>query len=647
MTTGFLLLSGILFLASGCGMRQSQTGSLSSRIIDADGNAVMNAEVFSIFREAEKVYSGADGGFYLSELPAGLNNIVILHPDYLLEERQIDIMSNETTVLETIRLDKNNAPHKISDILVSDKSATTATIRWATYRSVVCNVEYGPTQAYGKLARETRPANEHEITLTGLVPETLYHFRVQYIDEKNISHYSYDYSFKTEPDFIPAPPSSISLMPIKAAQTVEVVWGPATASSVVGYNVYRLEKGKDWVLLNQKPLDRAVSAFTDNGASAGTFVKYAVVAVNQFVGESEKVISEMVFVPGVVNKSVTLTYLDSPVILNADLLVAAGVTVEVEPGVIFRIGEKDLAASGMDESRVEILVSGRLLLLGSETMPVRFEPLDGSGRRDHWSGIRVLSSETGISRFSHVEIGSCEGYAIEVEARRIELDRLNIAYCDNGMRLVGLRENLLLDGCVFSEIDGVALRIEGCRKINLKNSMLAGAEIGISNAAVNSEDQLLVENTDVFCLKTGVSGVLGRSVFKNMLIVCHDGDGFNLGNVLHSSENYIDHCTIDAEAGIILDLGTVKIENNIIVNRFSRGSIGINNRSVLTPDYEFNNVFGFATRYEGCGGGIGAVSTDPEFSGGNPFNYDLLPQSSLNLQDRFGSEMGRYGVSKL
>ncbi len=640
------MLVALLF-APGCGLRSSQTGSLSSRIIDADGNAVMNAEVFSIFREAEKVYSSGDGGFYLSELPAGLNNIVILHPDYLIEERQIEIRSNETTVLETIRLDKSNAPHKISNISVIATTDTTATIRWLTYRSVICNVDYGTTRSYGQIFRETRSATEHEIQLTGLSPETLYHYRVQYIDDQGTSHYSYDYSFKTEPGYIPSTPQSVSVMPIKAAQTVEIVWEPATASSVIGYNIYRMEKGGDWLLLTSQPVESTVRSYSDNTANAGTFSQYAVVAVNEFIGESEKVISEMVFVPGVVNRSLSIDYLDSPVILNSDLLVAAGVTLTVGPGVIFRIGESDLAASGVDESRVEILVSGRLLLEGSAEKPVKFEPLNGGGRRDHWAGIKILSSDTGLSKFSHVEIGACSGYAIEVEARRVELDSLGFAYCENGLRLYGVRESIVLKDFRFDEISGTALKVEGCRQINLSNSKFNAVGNGIVFETTASEDRLIVAGVDINCYKSGISGIPGRSTLSNVLIVCPDGVGISYDNILHGAENYIDHCTIDAENGIEIGSGTIIIENNIVVNRYGKGNVGINNLSVLTPDYEFNNVYGFAEAYLGCGGGVGSTRVDPQFKGGNPFNYELLPESPLNLQDRYGSEQGRYGASKL
>ncbi len=642
-----LLLIFSVLMVPGCGLRQAQTGSLSSRIVDADGNAVVNAEVFSIFREQEKVYSGLDGGFYLSELPAGLNNIVILHPDFALEERQIEIRSAETTVLETVRLDRSNAPNRISDIRVIARTESTATIRWLTYREVVCNIDYGLTQGYGQLARETRPSTEHELEITGLQSETLYHFRVQYIDENNISHYSYDYSFKTEPAYVPYPPGAISIQPIRAARTVEMTWGPATATSVTGYNIYRQEKGADWLLLTAQPLAANITSYVDSTAAAGTFARYAVVSVNQYIGESEKIMSSYVFIPGVVNRSVKIAYLDSPVTLNSDLVIAAGTTLEVEAGVEFMIGETDLAASGIDEARVEILVSGRLVMTGTAAMPVRFMPLNGSGRRDHWAGIKILSSDTGVSKLEYVEIAGCSSFGLDIEARRVELAALTLSYCENGLRMQGLRESPDLKKFRFNEITGTAFRVEACRKVSLSDSLFTSVENAVVCQAFDDEDQLIMHNTDIYCSGVGIQGIFGRSSITNILIVSPDSAAINLTDVLHLSENMIDHCTFDSLNGIIVGSGTVTIENNIVVNRNGYGNTGINNVSVLTPDYPFNNVFGFKTSYLGCGGGVGAVSLDPQFIGGNPFNYDLLPASSLNLQDRFGSEMGRYGDSRL
>lgn len=122
--------------------------------------------------------SGLDGSFYLSELPAGLNNIVILHDDFQTETRQIEIKSDDTTVIDLIRLDQSGVTSRISNVRVVGVASTSATISWQTYRSVTCNVDYGTSVYYGSLLREQRPATEHTAVLVGSQPETLYHFRV-------------------------------------------------------------------------------------------------------------------------------------------------------------------------------------------------------------------------------------------------------------------------------------------------------------------------------------------------------------------------------------------------------------------------------------------------------------------------------------
>lgn len=642
-----LLPALLVVFIQGCGLRQSQTGSLSSRIIDADGDAVVDAEVFSIFRESEKVYTAKDGGFYLSELPAGLNNIVIQHPDYLLEERQIEIKKDETTAIDFIRLDQANAPNRISNVRVVSVASSSARISWQTYREVVCNIDYGTSRDYGSIYRESRPAKEHEAVLTGLTPETLYHFRVQYIGNEGASYYSYDYSFETDLGNKPFPPVGISLNSISEANTVEVVWQPATATSVVGYNLYRRENGGDWVRLNETPLSDHQTSYKDTSAIAGMFTDYAVTAVNQFTGESSKLISEKVFVPGILNTNVTITQLESPVTLNSDLVVPAGIILEVEPGVEFMVGQQDLAASGLDEKRVEIVVSGRLIMSGTEAAPVKFRPLDSSGRRDHWAGIRILSSNTGISTLKNVEISGCYPYGINIEARRTELDSVAVAYSEGGVRLAGLREELKFKNYLASEIEKTALKIEECRKIVLSQAEFDEVNEGIEVVAAADDEKLLLDNSDIYCRSYGIKGAFGQSVIKNVLIVSEKGTGIFVNSTLHSDGNYVDHCTIDAYRGIELASGTVEITNNIVVNRNQTGDRGIINSSILTPVYEFNNVWGFDSAYEGCGPGVGGIEADPYFVGGNPFDYHLRPDSSLNLQDENGAEMGRYGVSEL
>lgn len=640
----------VLLLASlsGCGLRQSQTGSLSSRVIDADGNAVVNAVVFSIFAEQEKVYSGIDGGFYLSELPAGLNNIVIMHDDYALEERQIEIKSGDATVLEYIRLDDANAPHRIFNVQVADVASTSARITWNTYRSVVCNIEYGTTMSYGSLYREERPSEQHAVILTELEPETVYHFRVQYIDEEAISHYSYDFPFRTEIADRPQPPAEVSLRPLTALGVVEVEWKAAAAgTSQNGYNVYRSVNEEEWQRINDVSLGENDDVYADIDAESGTFCRYAVTTVNAFGAESEKTISETVFVPGVIERDVTITLANSPVEVYSDLIITTGVNLSVEAGTEFLLADSDAFSAGLDEERIEIQVHGRISLQGTAASPVRFGPLQGSGKRDHWAGIKIVSSVTGVSEIKNCEMFGCSGYAVSVSADRVQISGLAITHSENGLSLSGLRDTLELDDCIFAEISGVALDIDRCRRILVENTEFNEVTTAINNYTDYADDQLMVYDTLIDCLGHGIVGTFGRSKIYNSLIIADRGLAIKYVNTLNTRENYLDHCTIDAESGILVEQGAVTIENNIVVSRSQSGDVGIENSSVLTPDYAYNNVFGFSTAYQGCAAGTGGVETDPKFVGGNPFDYHLAPDSTLRLQDRYGSEMGRYGNSRL
>ncbi len=642
MLAFFLLVA----LLPGCGLRQSKTGSLSSRVIDADGNAVVNAEVFSIFAESEKVYTASDGAFYLSEIPAGINNIVIIHPDFALEERQVEISSSKATVVEFIKLDRSNAPNRISNVKVNSVASTSVEISWSTYRSVICNVDYGVTQSYGSIYREQRPATEHVAELTGLTPETLYHFRVQYIDENSVSYYSYDLSFRTDRSDRPYSPEKLLIKPMKAQKTVELEWADLPGRIASGYNIYRSEGFDEWQKLNDLPLGAKSSSFADIAAEPGAFYRYAVVAVDDLGAESEKTISETVFVPGIITRNVSLRASDSPVKVYADLIISSGAHFEVEAGTQFQISSSDAFASGKDEQRIEITVHGRIALVGTSENPIVFSPMEGDGRRDHWAGIRILSHLTGICDLSHVKIFGCNDSAVYVKADRVRLGNLQISYCLNGLSLEGLRDYLELDSCSFSEISDTALSINRCRRILLNNSNFNSVGRAVYNFTDYPDDQILIKNTDISCINTGIAGKFGKLRFLNLLIIAPDGTGIDFEDAFNRVENYVDHCTIDAMKGIVVRSGEFIIENNVISNRSQNGLIGINNTSILSPDYSYNNIYGFSEAYEGCQGGIGALQTDPKYVGGNPFSYRLQADSTLKLQDRYGSELGKYGNTR-
>ena len=86
----------------------------------------------------------------------------------------------------------------ISGISVSNITTSTATVIWTTDEPATSQVEYGKTADYGSatsLAEQL--ATNHSVGLSGLEPDTAYHFRVKSKDSANNIAISGDYTFTT------------------------------------------------------------------------------------------------------------------------------------------------------------------------------------------------------------------------------------------------------------------------------------------------------------------------------------------------------------------------------------------------------------------------------------------------------------------
>jgi len=475
----------------------------------------------------------------------------------------------------------------------------------------------------------------------------LYHFRVQYIDENAKSYYSYDYSFKTTQADRPSSPVSVSIASFTQLEIVRIEWEPATSTSTIGYNVFRREKNQEWVKITDVPVSPTSRYYEDLNAESGVFWQYAVSSVNDRSANSELTASKVIFTPGIMKRDTQITTDESPVVLTSDLVVAAGVNLVIDPGVKFEIAESDSMQTGLDDKRVEIIVHGRIAINGTENSPVAFKPLDGSGKRDHWQGISILSDKTGISQLNYLSMFGCAGYAIEVESDKFKASNLHIKYCENGIKLSGISDYLTIGDSTIEEIASEALFVENCRRFVFSDSLIKDVGTGVRIFTADSDDSTEIKTTYISATNVGISGIIGKSKFINNLILAKTGTGILTNNYLNKISNYVDHCTIDALNGIKVESGNVTIENNIIANTALSGSTGIENSSVLVPSYSYNSVYGFTAAYVGCGATEGGVTTDPEFVGGNPYDYNLKPTSVLRLQDKYGNQLGRYGPSRL
>ena len=89
-------------------------------------------------------------------------------------------------------------PPVISEVGISDITDVEATITWQTDKPATSQVEYGETDSYSLITSPNEELTEnHSITLTGLKPNTPYHFRVKSKDAGGNEAMSEDQTFIT------------------------------------------------------------------------------------------------------------------------------------------------------------------------------------------------------------------------------------------------------------------------------------------------------------------------------------------------------------------------------------------------------------------------------------------------------------------
>jgi beta-lactamase superfamily II metal-dependent hydrolase len=93
--------------------------------------------------------------------------------------------------------DADTVPPFLSDPRVTSIAATSAILAWTSDELSTSVVRYGTTTAYGSIASGEELTTRHAVTLTGLSPSTLYHFRVESTDEAGNTAHGADRTLRT------------------------------------------------------------------------------------------------------------------------------------------------------------------------------------------------------------------------------------------------------------------------------------------------------------------------------------------------------------------------------------------------------------------------------------------------------------------
>lgn len=119
----------------------------------------------------------------------------------------------------------DTTPPTITGVKAEGISDSMAVITWTTGEPADSLVEFGAGVSYGRTAADTTYTMKHSVTLTGLSPATVYHFRVKSKDASGNEAASEDYTFATTaaPDKTPPTLSSIRIEGITNALAI-VTW---------------------------------------------------------------------------------------------------------------------------------------------------------------------------------------------------------------------------------------------------------------------------------------------------------------------------------------------------------------------------------------------------------------------------------------
>ncbi len=140
--------------------------------------------------------SSADGVYSFLKVPPGTYTLTFIKPAVGGASRVVSVAAGQVVRVPEVVLTPNDPPI-ITDVQAGGITDNAATITWTTDTAADSQVEYGTTIGYGSSSvLDPSPVTWHSVTLSGLTPNTLYHYRVRSANGAGTS-YSGDYTFTT------------------------------------------------------------------------------------------------------------------------------------------------------------------------------------------------------------------------------------------------------------------------------------------------------------------------------------------------------------------------------------------------------------------------------------------------------------------
>ncbi|MBU1108836.1 MAG: carboxypeptidase-like regulatory domain-containing protein [Candidatus Riflebacteria bacterium] len=636
-------LLSLFFLAAlllvGCENQMgTQRGVVSGTITDMNGHLIKDAVVTS-HRSLFKAETDEKGAYSFTSLDVGSHRLKVERTGYYLASKTIEL--GYGLVQEGINFKLEPLEDMISfvisrrgtDNVVIDINCQEPMSVWLGWREMhSARVQTQPTQTLA----------QHQITLGGLFPGADYLFEVEGVTADGRRFISAQGSFKTVPrgDLAGAPDSVTNFKVGQSVAGPVLSWKYEGIDPVTGFRVYRGVNGGSMGLIQDESMLFAVEEqYLDENTVPGRLYSYAVQSVD-LDGNVSSLSASLSIVPaGKISEDLVWEKSWSPISINGDIIVPAGRTIEIKPGVTVLFSSVDEAHTGYRPEICELIVEGTLLAAGNENESIRFISASALAGKSDWDGLRLVAgSDQNPSVLRHLVISGAEK-GLTLYDGTYEVGNITTRFCQTGVALQGASGTALLD-MTFEDCD-YGFMAESTYNCSLENVTVQGGLVGLSLAG-NSNFSL--SRFDVRNVREVAVKVVDRSSphLRNGVMQSQQ-----TGLLVGSCSGDHQYLTVDAVNGIIVDGADVQtIRNCIIVNmRQPRTGNGIEDKT-LGRSYLYDNIFGFLQATFNCDQlGAPIVNADPRFVGGTGEDYDyhLKADSPLTSASDSNGQPGAYG----
>jgi hypothetical protein len=169
------------------------------------------------------------------------------------------IHSTEEMATAIVGEPEDNSPPVISNISITKLTSSSATVSWSTDEAATSRIDYGTSSSYSSTQQDSTFDTSHSFILTGLAPDTTYHYRLTNSDSEGNSAAFGDNTFVTLEVFKPSqvqavkdtgervPPTiQVASVPVGSYRQAPKFSGSAKDNEAIARVDYSLDGGVSW-----------------------------------------------------------------------------------------------------------------------------------------------------------------------------------------------------------------------------------------------------------------------------------------------------------------------------------------------------------------------------------------------------------------